>query len=70
MAKADKAVVEKGSDKKPVVKKDTAPAEKEPKEVKEPRGPRPVPRLKEAYRHQAVPALMKEFGYKNPMQVP
>ena len=31
MAKADKAAVEKGADKKPVVKKDTAPAEKEPK---------------------------------------
>src|SRR5438093_1132664 len=41
-----------------------------PKETKEPRGPHPVPRLKEAYRQQGVPALMKEFGYKNPMQVP
>src|SRR5438034_269631 len=41
-----------------------------PKETKEPRGPHPVPRLKEAYRKQGVPALMKEFGYKNPMQVP
>ncbi|WP_447975577.1 50S ribosomal protein L5 [Nitrospira sp. Kam-Ns4a] len=29
-----------------------------------------TPRLKELYRDQVVPALMKEFGYSNPMQVP
>ncbi len=29
-----------------------------------------VPRLKERYQNQTVPALMKEFGYKNIMQVP
>ena len=28
------------------------------------------PRLRERYKTQAVPALMKRFGYKNPMQVP
>ena len=28
------------------------------------------PRLRDAYRDQVVPALMKEFGYKNIMQVP
>ncbi len=28
------------------------------------------PRLKERYRNEVVPALMKEFGYKNVMQVP
>ena len=28
------------------------------------------PRLKERYRKTAVPALMKEFNYKNPMQAP
>jgi large subunit ribosomal protein L5 len=28
------------------------------------------PRLREAYRQKVVPALMKEFGYKNIMQVP
>ena len=27
-------------------------------------------RLGEAYKAQVIPALMKEFGYKNPMQVP
>lgn len=29
-----------------------------------------VPRMVEKYRDQVVPALMKEFSYKNPMQVP
>ncbi len=29
-----------------------------------------VPRLKEQYQKEAVPALMEEFGYKNVMQVP
>lgn len=30
----------------------------------------PVPRLKERYQKEVVPALMKEFGYQNVMQVP
>ncbi|MCH7522163.1 MAG: 50S ribosomal protein L5 [Chloroflexi bacterium] len=29
-----------------------------------------APRLKERYREEAMPALMKEFGYANVMQVP
>lgn len=29
-----------------------------------------APRLKERYRNEVVPALMKEFGYKNVMQAP
>jgi large subunit ribosomal protein L5 len=29
-----------------------------------------VPRLKERYREEVLPALMKEFGYKNVMEVP
>jgi large subunit ribosomal protein L5 len=29
-----------------------------------------VPRLKESYRKEVVPALMKEFGYRNVMEVP
>lgn len=28
------------------------------------------PRLRVKYRDEVIPALMKEFGYKNPMQVP
>jgi len=30
----------------------------------------PVPRLKQRYHDIAIPALMKEFQYKNPMQAP
>ena len=29
-----------------------------------------MPRLKEQYRNQVVPAMMEEFGYDNPMRVP
>ncbi len=29
-----------------------------------------MPRQREKYEKEVVPALMKEFGYKNPMQVP
>ncbi|MGO9921206.1 MAG: 50S ribosomal protein L5 [Isosphaeraceae bacterium] len=38
-------------------------------EVAKARGDKPA-RLRERYAKEAVPALMKEFGYKNPMQVP
>jgi len=41
-----------------------APAEKKAKE------PIPTPRLRKRYLDVAVPALMKEFQYKNPMQAP
>lgn len=39
---------------------------KEPKAAAE----APVARLKEKYRKEVIPAMMKEFGYKNPHQVP
>lgn len=29
-----------------------------------------IPRLRDAYREQVVPSLMKEFGFKNPMETP
>ena len=29
-----------------------------------------MPRLKDTYKSEAVPALMSKFGYKNVMQVP
>ncbi len=32
--------------------------------------PAPTPRLKERYREEVVPAMMKEFGYDNVMRVP
>jgi large subunit ribosomal protein L5 len=43
---------------------------KEAEKDAEPTGPRVPPRLKETYRQQVIAALMKEFGYKNVMQVP
>lgn len=33
-------------------------------------GEREMARLKDKYQSEVVPALMKEFGYSNPMQVP
>ncbi len=59
MAKGEKGTADKTPDKKAATKKESAPV-----------GPKVPPRLKEAYRDRVVPALMKEFGYKNPMQVP
>lgn len=60
----------KGSEKKAAHKKE-APAARKDKEVDEaPSGPKTPPRLKETYFREIVPALMKEFSYKNPMQVP
>lgn len=49
-------------------KKEAAPAE----ESKKKGAPEkvPTPRLKQRYHDVAVPALMKEFQYKNPMQAP
>ncbi len=29
-----------------------------------------MPQIKEKFRKEAVPGMMKEFGYKNVMQVP
>src|SRR5262245_58540185 len=37
---------------------------------KEPRRPRSAPRLKERFRAEVVPELMKQFGYANAMAVP
>ncbi|MBI3602830.1 MAG: 50S ribosomal protein L5 [Nitrospirae bacterium] len=78
MAKVEKGAAGKGqekkADKKPAAKaskKEAALAAAEPKAPKAaPTGPKVQPSLKETYRNQVIPALMKEFGYKNPMQVP
>ncbi len=40
-----------------------------PKEAK-PAKPAPPPRLREQYRNEILPTLMREFGYSNTMQVP
>jgi large subunit ribosomal protein L5 len=51
-------------------------AKKESKEVaadageKQPAEKIPTPRLKQRYHDAVIPALMKEFNYKNPMQAP
>ncbi len=71
MAKGEKGSGEKGREKKPAAKKEgvSAPqaAKERPKGSPGPAGP---PRLKETFRDQVVPTMMKEFGYGNPMQVP
>src|SRR5690242_11744581 len=36
----------------------------------EPTGPAVPARLRERYKKEIIPALMQEFGYKNPMEVP
>lgn len=77
MAKTEKGGSDKAAVKKPAAKtpkKDAAVVAKEggdeaPAKVRPPASKVP-PRLKDTYREQVVPALMKEFGYKNPMQVP
>ena len=76
MAKTEKPSAGKASDKK--IKKEATGQKKELRPESAPPGkapqrqdePKITPRLREAYRNQIVPALMKEFGYKNPMQVP
>lgn len=68
MAKVEKGRSGKGSEKKPSAKKQAAapqpPVEESASEASV------QPRLRDMYRDTVVPALMKEFGYKNPMQVP
>lgn len=51
----------------PRPKKEAAPVASP---AKKPSGSAVPPRLKDAYRRQIVPALMKEFSYTNPMQAP
>jgi large subunit ribosomal protein L5 len=81
--KKDKTKETKGGDQKKTVakapkaaaKKAKAPAAEAKKEAAE-GGKKstpesiPTPRLKKRYHDIAVPALMKEFQYKNPMQAP
>jgi len=53
--------------------KQPRPAEQEvaaSPEPPQPKGPRPPPRLKDRYRREVRPSLMKQFGIENPMAVP
>ncbi len=68
MAKVEKGRGGKGGEKKASAKKEAAAPEAS---VEESASEASVqPRLREMYRETVVPVLMKEFGYKNPMQVP
>jgi large subunit ribosomal protein L5 len=57
-------VKEKGKD------KGKKTAEKAPASESKPAAPKTPARLRERYRQQMVPALMKRFGYRNVLQVP
>jgi large subunit ribosomal protein L5 len=50
--------------------KEKRTAEKAPASEPKPAAPRTPARLRERYRQQMVPALMKRFGYTNVLQVP
>jgi large subunit ribosomal protein L5 len=67
MAKAEKGKGGKGASPRSSAKKEVAAPE-----VSQDSGTEHLfaPRLRETYRDQVVPALMKEFGYGNLMQVP
>ena len=61
--KAKKTTAKKTTAKKPTAKKPAKKVEKTPAVID-------VPRVKKIYIDDVVPILKKEFGYKNPMQVP
>lgn len=75
--KTEKTKQAKGGEKKAAAKsastKSKAAAPEAKKEAKAPSAERvkaPTPRLKDRYHKDVVPALMKQFSYQNPMQVP
>jgi large subunit ribosomal protein L5 len=69
-AHADEKKKPEGQRKKGGGKKEKAPATIQAAPGKaQARGEHPA-RLGVAYKEQVIPALMKDFGYKNPMQVP
>lgn len=66
MAKAEKGRAGKSTDRKPSKKETPAPQELDHGSEES----RFQPRLRDTYKQKVVPALMKEFGYQNIMQVP
>ena len=66
MAKAEKSQTGKSSGRKATKKESQAPAQLDQGGEES----RFSPRLRDTYREKVVPALIKEFGYKNVMQVP
>jgi large subunit ribosomal protein L5 len=64
-------VAESKAQKEPKEKVEQEPKEKKPKKEKAKEvQKKSVPRLKEKYRQKILPAIMKEFSFSNPMQVP
>jgi large subunit ribosomal protein L5 len=76
MAEKKEKTKETKGEKKPAAKSASAKAKagaepkKEAKAAPKETVKAPTPRLKERYQKDAVPALMKQFTYRNPMQVP
>jgi large subunit ribosomal protein L5 len=71
MAKSEKGATSKSSERKAGGKASkgvASPSGEASESTKD--EPKVPPRLKETYRRDVVPALMREFGYQNPMQVP
>lgn len=68
MAKVESGKGSKTSEKRPPKKKEGSAAPQVMDEASE--ESKFNPRMREAYLQKVVPALMKEFGYKNIMQVP
>jgi large subunit ribosomal protein L5 len=68
MAKVESGKGSKTSEKRPPKKKEGSAAPQVMDEGSE--ESKFNPRMRETYLHKVVPALMKEFGYKNIMQVP
>ncbi|MEE9181909.1 MAG: 50S ribosomal protein L5 [candidate division NC10 bacterium] len=67
----EKAKAKKKSEKTPKTEPEAAKGEPQPRpEPKGPPTPKAPPRLRERYRQQMVPTLMKRFGYKNIFQTP
>jgi large subunit ribosomal protein L5 len=66
-AEAKGAKAPKGGDKKP---SDGKKKGKEDAKVAEPTRPAAPPRLREKYKADVAPSLVKRFGYGNPMQIP
>ena len=68
MAKVESAKGSNASEKRPPKKKEASAAPQAKDEGSE--ESKFNPRMRETYLQKVVPALMKEFGYKNVMQVP
>lgn len=53
-----------------MAKKESKPEEAKPAPKRKAAQAGPPPRLRDLYRNEVVPRMMKEFSYANPMQVP